>query len=44
MGTVIACVVLAAGAWLIRRAVQFFEEDSAANLEVPRRDERSEDD
>jgi len=43
-GTGIACMVLAAGAWLIRRAVQFFEEDSAAQLGQPRDEEHRDED
>ena len=38
-GTAIACGVLGAGAWLIRRAVQFFEEDSAAQADRSREEE-----
>ena len=37
-GTVIAVLVLAIGAWLIYRAFQFFEEQSAAELEQQKRD------
>lgn len=37
-GTGMAVVVLAMGAWLIFKAYQFFEEQSAAELEQQRRD------
>lgn len=37
-GTLIAVVVLAAGGWLIYKAFQFFEEQSAAELDQQRRD------
>jgi len=37
-GTLIAVVVLAVGGWIIYRVFQFFEEQSAAELEQQRRD------
>jgi hypothetical protein len=37
-GTLIAVAVLAMGGWLIYRAFQFFEEQSAAELEQQKRE------
>jgi MFS family permease len=39
-GTGIACLVLAAGGWLIRKAFRFFEEHSEAELESLREEEQ----